>query len=67
MIHAQGAEGPPPTATVPDLCPAHGQEADCWMCWHDEISRDLDGCTVYLLYRDPLFEDGPWEEYEECA
>ena len=39
------------------LCKAHGW-GDCFLC-PLEIEYTIEGCTVYLLYRDPLFEDAP--------
>ena len=50
-----------PEATESDvrLCEVHGHWTPCFVCLLDRIGRDLDGCTVYLLYRDPLFEDAP--------
>ena len=54
-----------PEATESDvtLCGVHGHWAEedgtCFECLLDRIGRDLDGCTVYRLYRDPLFEDAP--------
>jgi len=57
-----------PEATESDvrLCEAHGHwaEADgtCFECVLESIERSLEGCTVYyLLYRDPLFSDEPWD------
>jgi len=48
-----------PGATESDgrRCGVHGHWEPCFVCLLDRIGRDLDGCTVYLLYRDPLFED----------
>ena len=39
------------------LCEVHGW-GDCFLC-PLEIEYTIEGCTVYLLYRDPLFEDAP--------
>ena len=45
------------------LCEAHGHWAEedgtCFECVLESIERSLEGCTVYLLYRDPLFSDEP--------
>jgi len=41
------------------LCEAHGW-GDCFLC-PLEIEYTIEGCTVYLLYRDPLFSDEPWD------
>jgi|6_EtaG_2_1085325.scaffolds.fasta_scaffold49899_2 hypothetical protein len=45
------------------LCKAHGHWAEedgtCFECVLERVERSLEGCTVYRLYRDPLFEDAP--------
>ena len=50
-----------PEATESDvrLCEVHGW-GDCFLC-PLEIEYTIEGCTVYLLYRDPLFSDEPWD------
>jgi len=45
-------------------CWKHNLWVPCLDCLLNEIGQDLENCTVYLLYRDPLFEDEKWEEWE---
>jgi hypothetical protein len=51
------------TATEP-TCKVHDRWLPCFECTLHSIEVSLEGCSVYRLWRDPLYSTERWREWE---